>query len=104
VPKGSISSIIGPNGAGKTTIFNCISRFYTPSQGHIQFEGTDLAAFKPHQVIGTGIARSFQNVELFSKMTVTDNLLTGLHSLLKHNIFKICLNLPYIKRTEAQSR
>ncbi len=104
VPEGSIYSVIGPNGAGKTTLFNCISRFYEPSEGHIQFEGADIAAWKPHQVIGIGIARSFQNVELFSKMTVLDNLLTGLHSQLKHNIIKICLNLPYIRRTETESR
>jgi branched-chain amino acid transport system ATP-binding protein len=104
VPKGGIHSVIGPNGAGKTTIFNCISRFYNPSAGRIHFEGIDLTTLKPHQVIGIGIARSFQNVELFSKMTVIDNLLTGLHSLLKHNIFKICLNLPYIRKTEAESQ
>lgn len=104
VTQGSIYSVIGPNGAGKTTLFNCISRFYNPSEGRIRFQDADLTSFKPHQVIGIGIARSFQNVELFSKMTVLDNLLTGLHSLLKHNIFKICLSLPYIRRTEAEAR
>lgn len=104
VPKGSIYSIIGPNGAGKTTVFNCVSRFYDPTEGRIEFENADLVACKPHQIIGRGIARSFQNVELFSKMTVIDNLLTGLHPLLKHNIFKICLNLPSIRKTEAAAR
>ena len=104
VPEGNIHSIIGPNGAGKTTVFNCISRFYSPSEGRIEFERQDLSAFKPHQIIGIGIARSFQNVELFSKMTVLDNLLTGLHAHLDHNIFKICLNLPGIRKTEASAR
>ncbi|MCU5781687.1 ABC transporter-like protein [Alcanivorax balearicus MACL04] len=104
VKKGTIHSIIGPNGAGKTTVFNCISRFYTPASGSIQFEGTDLTRLNPHQIIGLGIARSFQNVELFSKMTVMDNLLTGLHSLLSHNLLGICLNLPSIRRTEAEAR
>lgn len=104
VPEGQIHSIIGPNGAGKTTIFNCISRFYAPSEGHIEFEQRNLAGFKPHQIIGIGIARSFQNVELFSKMTVLDNLLTGLHAHLNHNIFKICLSLPSIRKTESEAR
>lgn len=104
IPEGCVQSIIGPNGAGKTTLFNCISRFHSPSEGRIRFGNTDLMAMKPHQIITTGIARSFQNVELFAKMTVVDNLLTGLHSLLRHNIVKIALNLPYMRRTEAEAR
>lgn len=104
IPKGRIYSIIGPNGAGKTTVFNCISRFYTPSAGSIEFEGTDLSRLKPHEVIGLGISRSFQNVELFSKMSVMDNLLTGLHSTLGHNIISIALKLPTIRRSEAEAR
>ncbi|MBO8173561.1 MAG: ABC transporter ATP-binding protein [Bacillaceae bacterium] len=104
VPEGSIYSIIGPNGAGKTTIFNCISRFYTPTQGSMTFAGVDLLKRKPHQVIHEGIARSFQNVELFSKMTVMDNLLTGLHPITKRNIFSISFNLPSVRRSEAASR
>src|SRR3954454_13366528 len=89
VPQGKIYSIIGPNGAGKTTVFNCISRFYTPASGSIEFNGTNLFKLKPHQVIQEGISRSFQNVELFAKMTVLDNLLTGLHPTLNKNIFSI---------------
>ncbi|RFU64999.1 ABC transporter ATP-binding protein [Peribacillus glennii] len=104
VPKGQIYSIIGPNGAGKTTVFNCISRFYTPSKGSILFNGEDLIKYKPHQIINKGIARSFQNVELFTKMTVMENLLTGLHPLLKKNIFPIALNLPSVKRMEKDAR
>ncbi|MDQ1005197.1 branched-chain amino acid transport system ATP-binding protein [Neobacillus niacini] len=103
VSKGNIHSIIGPNGAGKTTIFNCISRYYTPSMGAITFEGKNLITVKPHQIISEGIARSFQNVELFSEMTVLDNLLTGLHSRLKRNIFSIALNLPSVRKNEAES-
>lgn len=102
VPKGQIFSIIGPNGAGKTTVFNCISRFYTPASGSIQFEGKNLLELKPHQIIQLGIARSFQNVELFSKMTVLDNLLTGLHTSIKKNIFSIALNLPSVRKTEKE--
>jgi branched-chain amino acid transport system ATP-binding protein len=104
IPKGRIYSIIGPNGAGKTTVFNCISRFYTPTAGTIEFEGRNLSHVKPHQVIRLGISRSFQNVELFSKMSVMDNLLTGLHSALGHNIISISLKLPSIRKTEAEAR
>ncbi|MGG1677191.1 ABC transporter ATP-binding protein [Neobacillus sp. NRS-1170] len=103
VPEGSIYSIIGPNGAGKTTVFNCISRFYSPASGTIEFNRNDILKLKPHQVIQKGIARSFQNVELFAKMTVLDNLLTGLHPTLKKNLFSIAFNLPPIKRTEKES-
>jgi branched-chain amino acid transport system ATP-binding protein len=103
VPQGKIYSIIGPNGAGKTTVFNCISRFYTPASGNIMFDGEDLLSFKPHNVIHKGIARSFQNVELFKKMTVRDNLLTGLHPHIKKNIFSISLNLPSNRRREKDA-
>ncbi|GAB3675754.1 ABC transporter ATP-binding protein [Salinisphaera aquimarina] len=104
VPQGSIYSIIGPNGAGKTTVFNCVSRFYQPTEGAIEFEGVDLLKYKPHQIVEQGVARSFQNVELFAKMTVLDNLLTGLHPLLKRNVFKIALNWPSVLRTEREAR
>lgn len=101
--KGTIHSIIGPNGAGKTTVFNNISRFYTPVSGDITFEGENLLKLKPHQVIKEGIARSFQNVELFAEMSVLDNLLTGLHPVLRKNIFSIAFNLPSIRRTEKEA-
>lgn len=104
VPEGKVYSIIGPNGAGKTTVFNCISRFYTPIRGEITFEGQNLLKLKPHQVIRTGIARSFQNVELFSKMTVLDNLLTGLHPTFSRNIFSIATKLPSVRRKEKELR
>ncbi|MGX9135139.1 ABC transporter ATP-binding protein [Rummeliibacillus sp. JY-2-4R] len=103
VPQGNIYSIIGPNGAGKSTVFNCISRFYTPAAGEIHFQGKNLLQLKPHQIIHLGIARSFQNVELFAEMTVLDNLLTGLHPTLKKNIFSIALNLASVRRTEKES-
>ncbi|MCQ6279532.1 ABC transporter ATP-binding protein [Bacillus sp. EB600] len=103
VPAGNIFSIIGPNGAGKTTVFNCISRFYTPVSGAIEFNGKDMLPLKPYQVIKEGIARSFQNVELFSEMSVIENLLTGLHPHLKKNIMSIALNLPSVRETEKRS-
>ena len=79
IERGTIFSIIGPNGAGKTTIFNCISRLYRPDRGRISFKGEDLLKLRPHQVATHGIARTFQNPELFSRMTTLDNLLLGRH-------------------------
>lgn len=103
VPEGKIYSIIGPNGAGKTTIFNCISRFYTPTSGSIQINGKDLLKLKPYQVIKEGVSRSFQNVELFKNMTVLENLLTGLHPMLNMNLFSAALNLPTIRKSEKDA-
>jgi branched-chain amino acid transport system ATP-binding protein len=79
VKKGEIFSIIGPNGAGKTSLLNCINRFYTPDQGKIIFEGQNILKLKPHQLAAMGIARTFQNVELFRHMTVVDNIKLGHH-------------------------
>jgi branched-chain amino acid transport system ATP-binding protein len=79
VEKGEIFSIIGPNGAGKTCLLNCINRFYHPEKGRILFEGNDISTYKPHRVAGLGIARTFQNVELFAHMTVLDNIKLGAH-------------------------
>ncbi|HEY1013381.1 MAG TPA: ABC transporter ATP-binding protein [Herpetosiphonaceae bacterium] len=81
VDAGEIIGLIGPNGAGKTTVFNCISRFYAPSSGAIRCGGRDLGRAAPHEVIGYGIARTFQNVELCPSMTALDNLLLGQHAL-----------------------
>ena len=83
VRKGEIFSIIGPNGAGKTCLLNCINRFYHPERGSILFEGQDISRTKPHKIAGMGIARTFQNVELFSHMTVLDNIKLGAHVHLK---------------------
>ena len=79
VRKGEIFSIIGPNGAGKTCLLNCINRFYHPQQGSIIFEGKDISQMKPHRIAGLGIARTFQNVELFGHMSVLDNIKLGAH-------------------------
>jgi branched-chain amino acid transport system ATP-binding protein len=86
VEQGTIHSIIGPNGAGKTSLLNCISRLYTPTQGRILFEGHDLTSFRPHRIAKLGIARSFQNIELFRGMTVLDNLMLGRHVHLRSGV------------------
>ena len=80
VEEGQILGLIGPNGAGKTTVFNCISRFYDPEGGSISFGGIDLLHLPPHAVIGTGIARTFQQAQLFASMSVFENLMVGQHT------------------------
>ena len=87
VKSGSIFSIIGPNGAGKTTIFNCISGLYKPDSGKILFNGEDLTGLKPHRVAQKGIARTFQNIELFSRMTTMENLMLGRHIHMKTGVW-----------------
>ncbi|HKS63614.1 MAG TPA: ATP-binding cassette domain-containing protein, partial [Xanthobacteraceae bacterium] len=78
--RGEILSLIGPNGAGKTTAFNVITRLYTPDEGDVRFDGESLLRTSPSGVIRRGIARTFQNVELFRGMTVYDNVRVGAHS------------------------
>jgi len=80
VAPGSIHAIIGPNGAGKTSLLNCISRVYQPSNGAMRFEGHDLSRVARHNLVRTGIARTFQNIALFKAMSVLDNVLIGQHS------------------------
>ncbi len=80
VDEGTIAGLIGPNGAGKTTVFNVITRLYRPDSGHIEFEGRTLMRTPPHGILARGIARTFQNVELFSTMTVLENVLVGAHT------------------------
>ena len=86
VPKGCLVALIGPNGAGKTSVLNCISGIYHPSKGQIIFNSFDLARAKPHEVAHHGIARSFQHGELFSHLTVLDNLLAGRHTKMKRGV------------------
>lgn len=87
VKKGEIYSIIGPNGAGKTTVFNCISGIYKPSNGKIFFRDQDITPLKPYQVAEVGIARTFQNIELFAHMTTMDNLMLGRHTKLNTGVW-----------------
>jgi branched-chain amino acid transport system ATP-binding protein len=80
VPEGQIVGLIGPNGAGKTTAFNVITRLYAPNEGDVLFAGETLLKTPVHGIVGRGIARTFQNVELFKTMTVLDNVLVGAHT------------------------
>jgi len=80
VARGSIHALIGPNGAGKSTTFNCISRYYQPSEGRIVVDGEDVTHHAPSRMAGMGIARTFQNLELFGDLSVYENVLLGCHS------------------------
>src|SRR5581483_9297487 len=78
IEEGRVTGLIGPNGAGKTTCFNCITRLYQPTSGSITFAGDDLLQIPAYRVARRGIARTFQNLELFTSMTVLDNVLVGI--------------------------
>jgi branched-chain amino acid transport system ATP-binding protein len=93
VEKGEIFSIIGPNGAGKTTIFNCVTGIYRPHKGRILFNGQDLVGKRPHQTARMGVARTFQNIELFAHLSTMDNLLLGRHMHMKTGILSGALLL-----------
>ncbi|HVU77719.1 MAG TPA: ABC transporter ATP-binding protein [Gaiellaceae bacterium] len=80
VEQGQVVGLIGPNGAGKTTLFNVITRLYRPHGGELEFDGRSLLRTPPHRIVRRGIARTFQNVELFRTMTVLDNVLVGAHT------------------------
>jgi len=104
IQPGQITSIIGPNGAGKTSLLNCISGFYHPSKGAIRLGDHDLTNASPHQVSKLGIARAFQNLELFSNMTVLENLLLARHKNLNYNFFQAILYFGKAARVEAENR
>jgi branched-chain amino acid transport system ATP-binding protein len=80
VEEGQIVGLIGPNGAGKTTAFNVITRLYKPDEGELEFDGTSLLRTPPYRIVRRGIARTFQNIQLFRTMTVLDNVLVGAHT------------------------
>ena len=104
VEKGTIFTIVGPNGAGKTTIFNIISRIYNLTEGRITFEDKDITHIPAHQVVNLGIARTFQNIELFEHATVLHNLLIGRHIHCRSSLFLDLLFLPSVKRMELAHR
>ena len=104
VRKGEVFSIIGPNGAGKTTIFNLISRIYNPSSGKLIFEGADITRTPPHHIAGLGIARTFQNIELFANASLLQNLLIGRHTHAKVGLFSQLAFLPSVRRAEVDHR
>ena len=104
VEQGEVFSIIGPNGAGKTTVFNLISRLYDLDQGRMIFAGDDISGLAPHQIAERGIARTFQNTELFEHETVLNNLLIGRHIHRSTRLMAELLFLPRVRRQELEFR
>jgi branched-chain amino acid transport system ATP-binding protein len=104
VEPGEVFTIIGPNGAGKTTIFNLISLIYAPTAGRITFEGREITGSAPHKVANLGIARTFQNIELFEHATVLQNLLIGRHNHRRTNLLQEMLFTPAVRRAEIAHR
>ncbi len=111
IPRGSIVSLIGPNGAGKTTFFNMITGAYTPTSGHITFDGTPIVttkgkkvrSLKPHQVTALGIGRTFQNIRLFATMSALDNVLVGEHVHLRSTWYDAVLRTPRMRVEEERA-
>lgn len=106
VKKGEIFGLIGPNGAGKTTVFNCITQFYKPTLGEVYYRNKEnkvisLNSYKVHDVIKTGIVRTFQNVEVIAELSILQNLLIAAHTQYKSNIFAQFLNTKSVKQEEA---
>jgi branched-chain amino acid transport system ATP-binding protein len=104
VTPGEVFTIIGPNGAGKTTIFNLISRIYDPSDGRLTFCGEDITRVPPHEIARRGIARTFQNIELFEHATVLQNLLLGRHAHKRSSFVEELLFVPRVERLELEHR
>ena len=94
VPEGVIYGLIGPNGSGKTTSFNLVTGIYTPTQGKILFQGQDIVGMKPYKIVQRGIARTFQNLRIFSNMSVMDNIRVARHFTTKAGVFSSFLRLP----------
>jgi branched-chain amino acid transport system ATP-binding protein len=101
IEEGMIASLIGPNGAGKTTLFNILTGIYAPDEGEIQFRNRSLLGLKPDKITQAGISRTFQNIRLFSHMTVLDNVLVGMHSQLHTGLAEILL---WTKNCEAREK
>lgn len=102
VDKGEIVGVIGPNGAGKTTLFNCITGMYIPTEGRVELADRDITRWKPHQILRAGFARTFQNIRLFPKMTVQDNVIVGMHARTRTGLFSAIFNTP-AKRAEDRA-
>ena len=102
--EGEITALIGPNGAGKTTLFNLIAGFYAPTAGKVFFKGEDITSLKPYQRTRIGLARTFQNINLFADMSVMDNALVGQHCRMTYDPISAMLSLPNKHKQERASR
>lgn len=104
VEEGEIFSLIGPNGAGKTSMLNCISGLYKPSEGEVLFKGVNITNLKPHKRTGLGIARAFQNIELFPHLSVLDNLMLGRHVRMKSGLLSCGFYWGKAQKEECEHR
>jgi len=104
IERSSIASLIGPNGAGKTTFFNCLTGLYRPERGSILFDGHSLVGLRSDQIIGLGIARTYQNIRLFKGMTVLENVLVGQHVRMQATPLGAVLRTPFQRAEEEQAR
>lgn len=104
IPDRSIISVIGPNGAGKTTFFNMITGIYTPTKGTIRLAGREMVGLRPDQVVEAGIARTFQNIRLFSTMSSEENIMVGRHARLKSGFLDAVLHTRKFHESEAEAR
>ena len=104
VDRGEIIGIIGPNGAGKTTLFNVITGVYKPTEGRVFIEGRDGTGAKPHEITKLGFARTFQNIRLFPRMTILENVMMGTYCRTKSNVLEIMLNTKQKREEERRAR
>lgn len=104
VAEGAITGIIGPNGAGKTTLFNIVTGIYTPTSGTVHLQGKNVSRFAPERLASLGMVRTFQNIELFGRMTVLENVMVGLHTKGKSGIIASSLRLPWQVAEERRFR
>jgi len=104
VKRAEVLGLIGPNGAGKTSMLNCITMFYKPHSGEIIFENVDISHKRPHQIAQLKISRTFQNIELFSGLTVLDNLMAGRHVLMKSGALSSSIFFGKARREEIEHR
>lgn len=104
VAEGEITGVIGPNGAGKTTLFNIITGIYSQTSGEISLQGRDVSRLPPEQLARLGMVRTFQNIELFSGMTVLENVMVGLHTRSSSGILACSLRMPWALREERRIR
>lgn len=102
IGRGEIVGVIGPNGAGKTTLFNLITGIYAPTQGRIYLDGVDITGKKPYRIAELGISRTFQNIRLFKKLTVMDNVIVGMHSRTKSNLLDAVFQSKRRKKEETE--
>lgn len=102
VEPGQIRGLIGPNGAGKTTVFNMLTGVYRPTDGGIRLDGQNLIGKKPHEICKMGVARTFQNIRLFSELSVLDNVKTGLHNQITYSFAESMFHLGSYRKKEKQ--